>query len=371
MITALHNTQIITNGETLANKAVLIENGKIKAIINADAIPSDAKRINLNNNYLTPGFIDLQIYGSGGKLFSGVPSIEALQQMETDLLKQGTTGFLATPATNATEVIERAILVGKTYAGQAIGNFLGLHIEGPFINPKRKGAHPEEFIRKATLAELKKWIEMGEGVIKMITIAPELQDEEVITYLHNEGIVISAGHTDADYPQAIAFFDERIKAATHLFNAMPQMHHRMPGIIPAIFDKRPYTSIVADGIHVSYPMITLAKRALGDKLFLITDAVTETNEGSHQHRLNGDHYVMNGTISGSALTMLKAVQNCVTHANISLAESVNMASLYPAQLAGLTTKGKIEAGYDADILVFNSAFEVQNVMLNGHLTMFT
>lgn len=368
MQTALHNAQIITNGETITGKAVLIESGKIKAIVSDTDIPADAKRINLNNAYLTPGLIDLQIYGSGGKLFSGVPSIEALYQMETDLLKQGTTGFLATAATNTNQVIEQAILVGKAYKEQAIGNFLGLHIEGPYFNPIRKGAHPEEFIRKATLAEVKKWIEMGEGVIKMITLAPELQDDEVIAYLHGQGIIVSAGHTDAGYEQAMVFFDERIKAATHLFNAMPQMHHRAPGIIPAIFEKQPYTSIVADGIHVSYPMIAMAKRLLGDKLFLITDAVTETNEGTHQHHLNGDHYIMNGTISGSALTMLKAIKNCVANANISLPEAVNMAALYPAQLAGLQNKGKIAAGYDADLLVFNGDYEVQHVVLNGELT---
>ncbi|QKJ32519.1 N-acetylglucosamine-6-phosphate deacetylase [Mucilaginibacter mali] len=368
MQTAFHNAQIITNGETITGKAVLIANGKIAAILPDTDIPANAKRIDLNNAYLAPGLIDLQVYGSGGQLFSGAPSIEALHQMETDFLKQGTTGFLATAATNTNEVIERGILAGKAYAKQAIGNFLGLHIEGPYFNPKRKGAHPEEFIRKAALAEVKRWIEMGEGVIKMITLAPELQDEEVIDYLHSQGVIVSAGHTDASYEQASAFFDGRIKAATHLFNAMPQMHHRAPGIIPAIFEKQPYTSIVADGIHVSYPMIAMAKRQLGDKLFLITDAVTETNEGTHQHRLNGDHYVMNGTISGSALTMLKAIKNCVDKANISLPDAVNMASLYPARLAGLKDKGKIEAGYIADLLVFNNNFEVQHVVLNGELT---
>ncbi|MES2279500.1 MAG: N-acetylglucosamine-6-phosphate deacetylase [Bacteroidota bacterium] len=372
MITALHNAQIITNGEIIVGKAVLVENGKIKAIVDEAAIPAGAHRINLNNNYLSPGLIDLQIYGTGQYFFGGQPSAANLAGMETDLLSQGCTGFMATIATNTNDVVEAGIAAAKAYRPQAKGNFLGLHLEGPYLNPKRRGAHPEKLIKKATLAEVKNWVEMADGEIKIITIAPELQDAEVMAYLNEQGIILSSGHSDATYAQAKGFIHHPVKAITHLYNAMPQMHHREPGIIPAIFEERPYTSVVADGIHVNFTMISLAKRQLGDKLFLITDAVAEASEGTYQHHFTGDRFTMpDGTLSGSCLTMLKAVQNCVEHANISLPESVNMASLYPAQLAGLTAKGKIEAGYDADMLVFNSAFEVQNVILNGQLTMNT
>ena len=148
-----------------------------------------------------------------------------------------------------------------------------------------------------------------------MTIAPELQDQEVINYLHQQGIVISAGHSDASYEEALGFLNNPVKAATHLYNAMPKIHHREPGLVPAIFKMKPYTSIVADGIHVSFPMIELAKRELGDRLFLITDAVTETNEGIYPHIFKNDRYTMpDGTLSGSCLTMLKAVENCVKYA---------------------------------------------------------
>jgi N-acetylglucosamine-6-phosphate deacetylase len=153
-----------------------------------------------------------------------------------------------------------------------------------------------------------------------------------------------------------------------LYNAMPSMHHREPGYIPAIFEEKPYTSIVADGVHVDFAMIRLAKRELGDKLFLITDAVTSTTKGAYQHSFKGDRYVMpDGTLSGSCLTMLKAVQNCVEHAGISLADAVNMASLYPAQLESLNKKGKIAAGFDADLVIFNNDFEVQWTVFKGEL----
>jgi N-acetylglucosamine-6-phosphate deacetylase len=366
MITALHNLKLISAGTIAEGKAVLIEGSHIKAIINEGAIPADAEKKDLKGAYLAPGFIDLQIYGSGGKLFAGTPEVAALKRMEDDLLNQGTTGFFATIGTNTNEIVEAGIAAAKEYRPYARGNFWGVHLEGPYLNPVKKGAHPEKFIKKATLAEVKGWVEQADGVITMITIAPELQEREVIDYLHAQGIIISSGHSNATYEQGKAFLNKPIPAVTHLFNAMPQMHHREPGYIPAIFEEKPYTSIVADGNHVDFAMIRLAKRELGDKLFLITDAVTATNEGAYQHRLQGDKYVMpDGTLSGSSLSMLKAVQNCVEKVGIGLAEAVNMASLYPAQLASKNKKGKVEAGFDADLIIFNNAFETQATVLQG------
>jgi N-acetylglucosamine-6-phosphate deacetylase len=368
MITAFHNLKLITNGRIASGKAVLIADNTIIDVIDEAVIPSQAQKVDLLGSCLAPGFIDLQIYGSGGKLFGGSTGIGALEQMETDLLEQGTTGFFATVGTNSNAVFEQAIAWAREYSLNKKGNFLGLHLEGPYINPKRKGAHSTDHIRKGNLKELQNWVEKGEGVIKMMTIAPELQDQEVIDYLIDQGIIISSGHSDASYTEAKAFLHNPIKAITHLYNAMPQMHHREPGVIPAIFEEKPYTSIVADGIHVDFAMIRLAKRELGNKLFLITDAVTQTLEGAYPlHEFKIDHYVMppHGTLSGSSLTMLKAVGNCVKHAGIELAEAVNMASLYPAQLAGLSGKGKIEKGYDADMVIFNDTYQVEATVFKG------
>ncbi|WP_184546694.1 N-acetylglucosamine-6-phosphate deacetylase [Mucilaginibacter sp. FT3.2] len=368
MVTALHNLQLISNGQIAQGKAVLISGATIIDVIDDTAIPADAQKHDLSGAYLAPGFIDLQIYGSGGQLFGGIPTPEALERLETDLLNQGTTGIFATIATNANQIVEAGIAAAKIYRKKAKGAFWGLHLEGPYLNPAKKGAHPEKYIKKATLAEVKGWVESAEGEIKMITIAPELQDQEVIDYLHGAGIIISSGHSNATYADGKAFLNKPIPAVTHLFNAMPQMHHREPGYIPAIFEERPYASIVADGNHVDWAMIRLAKRELGDKLFLITDAVTSATEGAYQHHLVGDKYVMpDGTLSGSSLTMLKAVENCVKQVGIELAEAVNMASLYPAQLAKQLKKGKIEKGFDADLVVFDSGFEVQATYLSGHL----
>lgn len=371
MLSAYYNVTIITNGQQLAGKAVLVDGGTIKVIIPENEIPVKAKKIDLKGNYLAPGLIDLQIYGAAGTpyFFGGTPSVAMLAGMEQELIKQGCTGFLATIATNSDDVVEQGIAAAKAFRKQAKGAFLGLHLEGPYLNPKRRGAHPEKFIKKGSLAQVQHWLEMADGEIRMMTLAPELQDTGVIDYLHQQGVILSSGHSNATYAEAKGFINKPVQAITHLYNAMPQMHHREPGIIPAIFEDRPYTSIVADGIHVDFAMVRLAKRELGDKLFFITDAVAEATEGAYQHQFKGNRYTMpDGTLSGSCLTMLKAVQNGIERAGLSLAEAINMASLYPAQLAGLNKKGSIAPGFNADFIIFDPGFEVVGTVLSGDLT---
>ncbi|MFD2148360.1 N-acetylglucosamine-6-phosphate deacetylase [Mucilaginibacter antarcticus] len=281
-------------------------------------------------------------------------------------MAEGCTGFLATIATNTDDIVERGIEAALQHWDKRIGNLLGLHLEGPYLNPKRCGAHPPQLIKKATLKQVTAWVEKAQGLIKMITLAPELQDQEVLAYLTQQGIILSSGHSNATYQEGKSFLNKTVQAVTHLYNAMPPMHHREPGYIPAIFEARPYTSIVADGVHVDYTMIRLAKRELGDKLFLITDAVVESDKGTYQHKFKTDRFVTpDGTLSGSCLTMLKAVQNCVGHVGIELAEAINMASLYPAELIGATEKGKIVQGFAADMISFNSEFALSHVIHKG------
>jgi N-acetylglucosamine-6-phosphate deacetylase len=365
---ALINATIFTGEETLENKCILIQDGLIFSVTDQSEIPSDYQISDLRGLSIAPGLIDLQIYGSGGKLFGALPDEEGLEQMENDLLAQGTTGFFATAATNSDEVVIKAIDAARNYRKKAKGNFLGLHLEGPYLNAKRKGAHPENYIKKGNLAEIKSWVERAEGELKMMTIAPELQDQELIDYLHSNNIIISAGHSNASYDEALTFLNNPVQAATHLFNAMPPIHHREPGLIPAIFKLKPYTSIVADGVHVSFPMIELAKRELGEKLFLITDAVTASNDGAYQHIFTGDRYTMpDGTLSGSCLTMLKAIKNCIEKVNIPLDEALRMGSTYPAQLMKDNTRGLLKAGYKADIIVFNKDLKHHSTFISGKL----
>ncbi len=353
---------IYNNQKIYKNRTVLVEEGILTAL-DAREIPDGFKI--LNADIVCPGFLDLQIYGAGKSLFSADLSHESLLEMETALIKQGCTGFLATLATNSDEVFFKAIAVAKTYQPK-IGNFLGLHLEGPFINPEKRGAHIKEYVKKATTESIKRIISEADGMVKMITIAPELQAEEVIDLLNDAGIILSAGHSMATFQEAIAFFD-KIPAATHLYNAMPTLHHREPGLVAAIFSKKPFTSIVADGIHVDFEMVKLAKSLLADHLFLITDAVTPCLNGPYQHVLNKNHYTMpDGTLSGSALSMLQAVRNCVTKASIPLDEAIRMGTNYPSTLIG-GHSCDISEGASANLVLLNQDLAWQASILKGRI----
>lgn len=363
----LVNAVVLSEGRKEGGLAVGLQDDRIASVIAADQLPEGAETVDLTGCFLAPGFIDLQVYGSGGALFGGVPSERALRQMEADFIRHGTTGFLATVATNSDAIVDAAIRAAVSFRRKSNGSFLGLHLEGPYLNVKRRGAHPAEYIKKGSVAELNRWSELADGTLRMMTVAPELQDADFLQRLHELGIRISCGHTDATFEEAIGFLHQPVEAATHLYNAMPLLHHRNPGLIPALFWKRPFTSIVADGVHVSFPMISLAKEVLRDRLFLITDAVTATDEGLYPHVFAGDRYTLpDGTLSGSCLTMLTAVRNCVRRSGILLAEAVNMASLYPAQLLGEDHhKGKILPGYRADLAAFTEDFEPVSTWLGG------
>ena len=355
---AIKAKTIFNNQEVYKNQILLIEKGIITHL-DAKQIPNGFKEIETDT--VCPGFLDLQIYGAGSTLFSADLNHESLEEMEVTLIKQGCSGFLVALATNSDEVFLNAIAVAQSYQPK-VGNFLGLHLEGPFINPRKRGAHIKEYVKIATKEYVKEIIQKSEGIVKMMTIAPELQSKEIIDLLNGVGIIISAGHSMATFSEASEFFD-KIPAATHLFNAMPPLHHRDPGLVAGIFDKKPYTSIVADGIHVNFEMIKLSKKVLGDRLFLITDAVTACSKGPYQHILDKDHYVMpDGTLSGSALTMLKAVKNCINHVNIPIEESIRMASTYPAKLLKDERLGNMEIGEIANLLLMDKNLNLKHVI---------
>lgn len=323
--------------------------------------------IDLKDYYVVPGLIDLQLYGVEGYFFGGQPTVENLRGMEDDLLSKGVTGFLATVATSTDDIVLAAIAAAKEFRASSKGAFLGLHLEGPFLNPKRKGAHPDKLIRKATLEEVKHWINLAEGEIRMMTIAPELQDEDVLTFLHENGVVLSAGHSNATYEEAQGFLDTTVTAATHLFNAMTPLHHREPGLVAAIFEKKSFASIIPDGIHVDYAMIRLAKRELEDRLFIITDRVASSNSGIYHHQFKGDRYeTPEGILSGSSLDMLDAVMNCIRFADIPKGEAFAMAGEYPAKAIGVEAeRGRIAVGSSADFLVLDKDFKIKEVWFKG------
>lgn len=358
--TALSNCTYFQEDQLLKNQNITVNGTTISKIEDSTTgLESDV--------IVAPGFIDLQIYGAGGKLFSAEPSVEALTIIEDDLLKKGTTGFLACIATNTPEVFNACISTAKAHR-KAAKNYLGLHLEGPFLNPKRRGAHVEAYIRKASLDELKALLDFGDGVIKMMTIAPELQDDEVIQYLLDNDVIVSLGHSDASFDQATAAYNQGIQTTTHLFNAMSPIHHREPGIPTAVFNHdKAMASIIVDNQHVSFDVVKFSQQLLKERMFLITDAVAACVTGPYQHHLIGDKFVMpDGTLSGSSLTMLQAVKNCVNHCGIDLNDALKMSSLYPAKLIKRDHLiGKIELGYQADLVILDKELNLKEVIFKG------
>ncbi|MDY0906026.1 N-acetylglucosamine-6-phosphate deacetylase [Pedobacter sp. CFBP9032] len=355
----------IPNAKFYADK-ILIEEKNI-SIYNGKIISIEETQGNTEQEFVVPGFIDLQIYGAGGKLFSAEPTVESLMIMENDLLKKGTTGFLACMATNTPEVFNAGIAAAKEYRSSA-KNFLGLHLEGPFLNPNRLGAHIPAFVRKATLAEIKELLDFGDGVIKMMTIAPELHDEDVIQYLLDHDVVVSLGHSDATFEEATNAYESGIQTTTHLFNAMTPIHHRAPGIPTAFFNhNKAMASIIVDGQHVDFEVVKLAYKLAGERLFLITDAVTPCSTGPYQHIQKGNKFVMpDGTLSGSSLTMLEAVKNCVNHCDIELSQAIRMATEHPAKLMGIENlTGKIAVEQPANLLVLDNELNLKKVIFKG------
>lgn len=352
--------QIFTGEQWLRNHAVVIDKGIIQDIIPLSALNTKEEIQHFDNCIIAPAFIDLQIYGAYGKLLSVFPEADALYKLNAYCNKGGAAYCLPTVATNTRDVFIMAIDAVKAYWKEGGKGVLGLHLEGPWINPLKKGAHIETLIHTPTLAEAKELLDYGKGVIKMITLAPEVCSKEVIDLILSYGVVISAGHSDATYRQAREGFANGITTVTHLFNAMSPLQHREPGLAGAVMDDdKTFSSIIPDGFHVDYVAIRIAKQVMKERLFVITDAVTDTTEGHYKHAMNGDKYEAAGILSGSALTMAKAVKNLVGNNVTSPEEALRMCSLYPAQVMGMDQQlGKIEKSCEAAMVILDEQLNV-------------
>ncbi len=363
---AYSNATLYTGNTIERGKAILVNDHTIEQLVDEKSIPEGYIIKDLSGLNIAPSFIDLQLYGGNGQLFSAELTTDAIAATYQYCLQGGCTHFMITMATNTIDIFLNGIELVKQYWEQGGKGLLGLHLEGPYLNPKKKGAHIEACIKKPTVAEVSMLLEKGKGVLKMMTVAPEVCDEEVIRLLIENDIIVSAGHSNATYAEATKAFALGIPTATHLFNAMSPFQSREPGLVGAIYDHDTVkSSIVADGVHVDFVSVRISKKQMGNRLFFITDAVTATSKGDYPHMFKGDRYTLpDGTLSGSALTMMQSVKNGVEHAGIPLEEALRMAAMYPAQLlkAGAPLLGKIEAGYVAGFVVFNHALEIKEVI---------
>ncbi|MFH8133788.1 N-acetylglucosamine-6-phosphate deacetylase [Pantoea osteomyelitidis] len=374
---ALVNGRIYTGHEILDNHAVVVADGLIERVCPPGELAPEVELRDASGAIIAPGFIDLQLNGCGGVQFNDdidALSVETLEIMQRANEKSGCTSFLPTLITSSDALMKRAVETMRTYLNQHHNQALGLHLEGPWLNKAKKGTHNPDLIREPNPA-LVDFLCDNADVITKVTLAPENVDSAIIRRLTAAGIIVSAGHSNASWEEAKAGFRAGVSFATHLYNAMPTFAGREPGLIGALFDSPDvYCGIIVDGLHVHYANVRNAKRIKGDKLVLVTDATAPAGASIDQFIFAGKTIYYrdglcvdeNGTLSGSALTMIEAVQNSVEQAGIALDEALRMATLYPARAMGVEKQlGSVEAGKVANLTVFTRDYRIIKTIVNG------
>ena len=371
---ALTNGKVYTGNDVLVDHSVIINGTEIEAICLTSELPKDIELRDLEGAILSPGFIDLQLNGCGGVMLNDEITAETMQIMHEANLKSGCTSFLPTLITSSDEDMRASIEAAREYHNKYQNQSLGLHLEGPYLNVMKKGIHSVDHIRHSDSDMIQLMCDNADLIAK-VTLAPEQNDPEHIERLYKAGIVVSIGHTNATYAEARQGFESGITFATHLFNAMTPMVGREPGVVGAIYDTPDvYAGIIADGFHVDYANIRIAHKIKKEKLVLVTDATAPAGAdmeyfifvGKKVYYKDGKCVDENGTLGGSALTMIEAVQNTVEHVGIALDEALRMATLYPAQAMGLDNKlGRIKKGMVANLAIFDRDFNVKATVVNG------
>ncbi|MEH7883469.1 N-acetylglucosamine-6-phosphate deacetylase [Bacillus sp. JJ1609] len=380
----LLNARVLTEEGLIDKGFIYIKDGKIAETGQASALPAEyshAEVIELpENSTIVPGFIDVHIHGAGGADTMDATT-DALNTMASILPQEGTTSFLATTITQDKDEILKALRNTADYisnhnqSGKA--EVLGVHLEGPFINESRKGAQPADHIIAPDVELFAKMQEAAGNHIRLVTLAPEKENGyEFITYLAENGVIASIGHSDATYGQMAEAVKAGATHVTHLFNGMRGMHHRDPGVAgAALLFNELKIEIIADGIHVVPEMIDLSLRAKGtDGVILITDSMrakclkngTYDLGGQEVSVANGKALLADGTLAGSILKMKDSLKNMMEFSRISLEEAVKLASENPAkQLKIFDRKGSIAEGKDADLVVLDENFDVSMAFCRG------
>ena len=367
--------RVVTDYEVWPEGSVLLEGGSIRDVSPDDSPVGDADEVReYANSLLLPGFVDLQVNGAFGVDVATEPS--RLGELSAALLSTGTTAYLPTvissPESLYEEVLPKLTAAGEPSPG-AVN--LGVHLEGPFINLEKRGAHAAAHVVPPDPRLLLRLLDLAP--VRMITIAPELGGaDELMELALRCGVVVSAGHSDAPFGLAYEALDASVAGVTHLFNAMSAMHHREPGLPGAAFaHPRVVCGLIADGHHVHPEMVGLTFRMLGpDRIYLTTDAIAAAGMGDGEYRLASRTIYMeggvprlgSGTIAGSVLTMNEAFRNILAFTGCTVPEAARMASTTPAKLVGEgRRKGRLVPGYDADVTVLAPDLSVEAVWRGG------
>ena len=368
---AIINAKIFSDDKIIEGRVLIFDKKIVNVVDTADL--RDMEIFDANGAYVSAGFIDLHIHGSGGAdVMDATP--DALETISSTLLQTGTTSFLATTMTMSNEAIDKALQNIQLHADKVSGaNVLGIHLEGPFINADKHGAQDKAYVQSPNTAVIENYM----NEVKMITLAPEIEGAEgFVKQLTKEypHVILSIGHSDASYEESQKSFTWGISHATHLFNAMNPYHHRKPGIVGAVFDADVSCDIIADLVHTHPSTLELVQKVKKEKLILITDAMragcmkcgTYDLGGRSVEVDEGKAVLEDGTLAGSVLKMNDALSNMRKHTSMDLVEIVNAVTKIPAQKLGIQ-KGELREGYDADIVIFDENFSIISTIVNGEV----
>ena len=376
MTTALTHARVLTAHGWRDDLAVLVEGERIAALLpHGHAAVRAAQAQDLGGALLVPGFIDVQVNGGGGALFNAAPTVEAIRTIGAAHRKFGTTGFLPTLISDGTDVMRAALAAVEQAFDEGVPGLLGVHLEGPYLAPERKGVHDPKWFHVPGEEELALLCAPHRGV-RLVTLAPERVPHEVIARLAAAGVLVNAGHTAADHATVRAALAAGVRGFTHLFNAMTPLGSREPGVVgAALDDPGSWCGIIVDGHHVHPTSLrnAVAAKPRG-KTLLVTDAMPPVGADSPEYVLNGETIIVkdgicqtaNGVLAGSALDMATAVRNSVEMLGLPLDEAVRMASSYPADFLGLgQSHGRIAVGCRADLVAMDADCRVRQSWIGG------
>jgi N-acetylglucosamine-6-phosphate deacetylase len=380
MVIALVNARVLTPDEEFPRATVILQEGRIAAMGEGLPAPTAAQVMDLDGLTLAPGFIDIHVHGGGGYSLM-TEDREEINSYARWVVSKGVTAFLLTLAAAGRSQIERWLATAAS-AGEGVPGGacpLGVYLEGPFVNPKRRASFPAESLRPPDVSELLAHVRTARGRLKLIALAPELTGaRELIAAARDQGLVVSIGHTDATYEETLEAISLGVTQATHCFNAMRPFHHRDPGCLGAILASPQIAAeLIADGIHVHPGAMALLLRAKGpQRTILVTDGVAPAGRGPGTYSLAGRRIevaggmatLADGTLAGSVTTIDQMVRNLVRLGLASLQEALRMASLNPATALALEgDKGRIAPGFDADLVALDEGLEVAMTFVGGEL----
>ena len=371
---AITGSKLFNGIDFIEHKALLIDDQHIAGIVNEDAIPTDFQVKKIEGGILSPGFIDLQVNGGGGKLFNNSPDKESLNTIISAHQYFGTTSIMPTVISDSLNILQKCT---DTISNEINNNhsLLGIHIEGPFFNVKYRGVHQKQYINTINASYLNLFETLDKFPV-MLTLAPECISIKQLKHLKSLGFKILAGHTDANYDQLEEAVKYGLDGFTHLFNAMGQISAREPSVVGSAFDfDETSASIIVDLHHVHPSLINLSyKQKPKGKLFFVSDSMATINHGEPSFELydevvsesNGRIINSEGKLAGSSITQIDAIKNAYQKCNIPLESAISMATLYPAEYLGVSDYiGQLKKGFRADLAHFDSDFDVHNVWLAG------